>query len=108
MTTPHTARPAPRERLIAEGGVSTYNSIKQELKDSFKFEEYYYEYQKDGKIYTILSNKFDEEMIDIFINDIFDNIDWQTSQSYISETDWTESINQYYKEKLDRECGFGL
>lgn len=47
-------------------------------------------------------------MIDIFINDIFDNIDWQTSQSYISETDWTESINQYYKEKLDRECGFGL
>jgi glutathionylspermidine synthase len=97
-----------KERLIAEGGVSTYNSIKQELKDSFKFEEYYYEYQKDGKIYTILSNKFDEEMIDIFINDIFDNIDWQTSQSYISETDWTESINQYYKEKLDRECGFGL
>lgn len=47
-------------------------------------------------------------MIDIFINDIFDNIDWQTSQSYISETDWTESINQYYKEKLDRECDFGL
>lgn len=39
-------------------------------------------------------------MIDIFINDIFDNIDWQTSQSYISETDWTESINQYYKENL--------
>lgn len=97
-----------KERLIAEGGVSTYNSIKQELKDNFKFDEYYYEYQKDGKIYTILSNKFDEEMIDIFINDIFDNIDWQTSQSYISETDWTESINQYYKEKLDRECDFGL
>ena len=42
-------------------------------------------------------------MIDSFVKEVFHNIDWQTSQSYISEIDWTENINQYYKEKFDKE-----
>lgn len=97
-----------KERLIKEGGISTYNSIKQELKDFFEFEEYYYEYQKDGVVYTIPYNDFDDEMIDSFVKEVFHNIDWQTSQSYISEIDWTESINEYYKEKLNNEKGVEL
>lgn len=94
--------------MIMKGGISTYNSIKQELKDNFKFEEYYYEYQKDGVVYTIPYNDFDDEMIDSFVKEVFHNIDWQTSQSYISEIDWTENINQYYKEKFDKEKGVEL
>lgn len=97
-----------KERLINEGSISTYNSIKQELKDIFEFEEYYYEYQKDDVVYTIPYNDFDDEMIDLFVKEVFDNIDWQTSQSYIAEIDWTESINEYYKEKFDKEKGVEL
>lgn len=97
-----------KEKMIMKGGISTYNSIKQELKDNFKFEEYYYEYQKDGVVYTIPYNDFDDEMIDSFVKEVFHNIDWQTLQSYISEIDWTENINQYYKEKFDKEKGVEL
>lgn len=92
-----------KEKLIMKCGISTYNSIKQELKYIFELEKYYYKYQKKGIAYTIPYTEFDDEMIDSFVKDVFDNIDWQTSQSYISEIDWTESINQYYKEKFHKE-----
>lgn len=35
-----------------KGGISTYNSIKQELKYIFELEKYYYKYQK--KVLLIL------------------------------------------------------
>ena len=66
------------------------------------------EISKDGVVYTIPYNDFDDEMIDSFVKEVFHNIDWQTSQSYISEIDWTENINQYYKEKFDKEKGVEL
>ena len=89
-----------KDKLIKEGGLSTANSIKQEIRDELKYCEYYYEYQKDGIVHTIQSKDFDDELINIIASEVFDVVDWQTTQSYICETDWKEVIENYYHKKI--------
>lgn len=97
-------------KLIEEGGLATRNSIKDEIRNLLEYDEYYYEYKKDGKIYTIEAKKFDDELIDIMAQEVFDNVDWQTTQDYIFEHNWIEDINYYYKNKVNKEenKGYGF
>lgn len=90
-----------KEQLISEGGIATANSIKDEIKKELKYNDYFYEYQKDGIVHTIVAKNFDNEMIDRFASLVFDIVDWQCTSSYIAETDWAEEIERYYKEKLN-------
>ena len=89
-----------KEKLIKEGGLSTANSIKKEIRNLLEQDEYYFEYQQNGIVFTITANRFDEELIEQIAEEVFDNIDWQCSQSYINETDWVEDVSEYYKNKL--------
>ena len=82
-----------KERLIAEGGVSTYNSIKQELKDSFKFEEYYYEYQKSKNVEEKIERVY--SLDETIINATMNNSD--VLGAFIKD----ESINM--EEKIEQE-----
>lgn len=92
-----------KERLIEEGGVSTANSIKEEIRNELKYSEYYYEYQENGVVHTIEAKDFDEEMIDKFAEIVFDIVDWQCTSSYIAETNWSDEIVNYYKQKSKDE-----
>lgn len=92
-----------KEQLISEGGLATANSIRDEIRKELEYNEYFYEYQKDGVVHTITAKNFDNEMIDRFAYLVFDMVDWQCTSSYIAETDWTEEINIYYKEKLKED-----
>ena len=92
-----------KEKLIKEGGVSTANSIKEEIRNVLEYDEYYYEYQKDGIVYTIQSKDFDNDLINIIASEVFDVVDWQTTQSYICETDWKLLIEDYYNKKIKGE-----
>lgn len=89
-----------KEQLISEGGIATANSIKDEIKKELKYNDYFYEYQKDGIVHTIVAKNFDNEMIDRFAYLVFDMVDWQCTSSYIAETDWSDEIDMYYKEKF--------
>lgn len=92
-----------KEKLIQEGGISTTNSIKDEIKQELEYMEYFYEYQKDGVVHTIEAKNFDEEIIDKIAEVVIDIVDWQTTQAYICETDWTDTISDYYKAKINGE-----
>lgn len=94
-----------KEKLIKKGGVSTANSIKEEIRNTLKYDEYYYEYQKDGIVHTIQSKDFDDKLINIIASEVFDVVDWETTQAYIYETDWSEDINEYYRNKFNKESG---
>lgn len=89
-----------KEKLIEEGGISTANSIKDEIKNYLIQDEYYYEYQENGVVHTIEAKHFDEEMINQFADLVFDIVDWQCTSSFIYETDWTDEIANYYNKKL--------
>ena len=89
-----------KEKLINEGSVSTANSIKEEIRNQLEYEEYYYEYEKDGVVDTIESKDFDDELINQISDEVFENIDWQTSQAYICEVDWRETIQNYYTNQI--------
>lgn len=89
-----------KEKLIKEGGISTANSIKEEIRNALEYDEYYYEYQKDGIVHTIQSKNFDDELINTIASEVFDIVDWQTTQAYICETDWTLLIEDYYTKKI--------
>lgn len=91
-----------KDRLIKEGGFSTANSIKEEVRNELKYEEYFYEYEKNGKVYTIEANDFDEKLIEEIAADVFDIVDWQSTQSFICERDWGDCIADYYDEKLQK------
>lgn len=90
-----------KDKLIKDGSVSTAESIKEEIKNQLKSEEYYYEYEKDGIVYTIESKDFDDELISRMTEYIFDVVDWQTTQALIYETDWCEDIKEYYDKKFN-------
>lgn len=90
-----------KEKLINEGVISTANSIRKEVRDHLIYNEYFYEYQKNGIVYTIEAKKFDDKIINKIANEVFDMVDWQCTSSYIYETDWNEWIKQYYDEKND-------
>lgn len=92
-----------KEKLINEGGISTANSIKEEIRKTLEYEEYYYIYQKDGIVHTIEAKDFDDELINLFADIVFDIVDWQCTSSFISEKDWCDEINNYYIKKLNRE-----
>ena len=81
-----------KDKLIKDGGFSTANSIKEEVRNVLKYEEYFYEYEKNGNVYTIEAKNFDE--IDI--------VDWQSTQSFLCERDWGDCIADYYDEKLQK------
>lgn len=89
-----------KEKLIEEGGISTANSIKEEIKYFLIHDEYYYKYQKNNVVYTIKAKDFDEEFINKIAEIVFDVVDWQCTSSFICETDWTNEIANYYEEKL--------
>ena len=89
-----------KEKLIKEGGISTANSIKEEIRNALEYDEYYYEYQQDGIVHTIQSKKFDDELINTIASEVFDIVDWQTTQAYICEKDWTLLIEDYYSKKI--------
>lgn len=89
-----------KNTLINQGGISTYNSIRDEVINNLEYEEYYYEYEKDGAVYTIEAKNFDKELINQITEEVFNVIDWQTSQAYIYETDWREDICEYYNNKF--------
>lgn len=89
-----------KDKLIKEGGLSTANSIKKEIRDNLEYEEYYFEYLKNNTVYTIQAKNFDDELIDSIAEDVFDSVDWQTTQGYICEKDWEDAIEDYYKSKL--------
>lgn len=89
-----------KENLIQEGGISTANSIKEEIRNHLEYNEYYYEYEKAGVIHTIEAKDFDEELITKFAKLVFDEVAWETTQTYISETNWNEDIMNYYNKKL--------
>lgn len=98
-----------KERLIQEGGIATANSIKEELRNELKYSEYYYEYQKNDVVHTIEAKDFDDEMINNFAEIVFEIVDWQTTQAYICETDWSDNIANYYEKKLkDKGNDYGL
>ena len=92
-----------KEKLIKAGGLATKNSIKEEIKNHLKYEEYYYEYEKNGIVHTIDSSDFDEELINQMAENVFYMIDWQTTQALISETNWCEDIKEYYNKKIKKE-----
>lgn len=89
-----------KNRLIEEGGISTANSIKDEIRKELEYNDYFYEYQKKGVVYTIDAKHFDEEMINGFAESVFDIVDWQSTSSYIAETDWEDAIKSYYDKKI--------
>ncbi|MDO5557810.1 MAG: hypothetical protein Q4G05_06215, partial [Clostridia bacterium] len=92
-----------KEKLINEGGVSTTNSIKEEIRNCLIYDEYYYEYEKNGVVHIIEAKDFDDELINLFAQETFDIVDWQTTQALINEIDWREDISQYYNKKLKTE-----
>lgn len=92
-----------KENLIQEGGISTANSIKEEIKDQLEYEEYYYEYKKDGVVHTIESKNFDDELINQMAEYVFEEVLWQTTQALISEKDWKEDIKEYYDNKFKED-----
>ena len=92
-----------KDKLINRGGLSTANSIKEEIRNQLKNEEYYYEYEKDGIVHTIESKDFDDKLINQMVQYIFDVVDWQTTQAFICETDWREDIKEYYDNKFKEE-----
>ena len=89
-----------KDKLIKKGGLSTTNSIKEEIRNNLEYEEYYYEYQKNGIVYTIQAKDFDNELINIIAEDVFESVDWQTTSGYIYEIDWEETISDYYRKKI--------
>ena len=89
-----------KNKLIKDGGLSTANSIKEEIRNQFEYEEYYYEYEKDGVVHTIEAKNFDDELINKIAEVVFDNVDWQTTQAYICEIDWIEDVRYYYDNKI--------
>ena len=91
-----------KEKLIRKGGIATFNSIKDEIKSELEFNEYFYEYDKDGIVHTVEAVNFDNELINQIANNVFDAVDWQTTQAYICETDWCEEIKEYYNKKLSK------
>lgn len=92
-----------KDKLIKKGGLSTTNSIKEEIKNQLEHEEYYYEYEKDGIVHTIESKNFDDKLITQMAEYVFDVVDWQTTQAYIYETNWCEDIKEYYDKKIQEE-----
>ncbi len=91
-----------KEKLIKEGGIATANSIKDEVKSELEFNEYFYEYDKDGIVHTIEAANFDDELINQIASNVFDTVDWQTTQAYICEIDWREEIKEYYSKKMSK------
>lgn len=89
-----------KEKLIASGVISTRNSIKDEIREVLKHDEYYYKYEYNGIVHAIHSRDFEDGIIDNIAKTVFEEIDWQTSQAYTSEIDWCEDINEYYKKRL--------
>lgn len=89
-----------KEKLIARGVISTRNSIKDEIREVLKHDEYYYKYEYNGIVHAIHSRDFEDGIIDNIAKTVFEEIDWQTSQAYTSEIDWCEDINEYYKKRL--------
>lgn len=89
-----------KEKLIASGVISTRNSIKDEIREVLKHDEYYYKYEYNGIVHAIHSRDFEDGIIDNIAKTVFEEIDWQTSQAYTSEIDWCEDINEYFKKRL--------
>lgn len=89
-----------KDKLIEEGGLSTANSIKEEIRNYLEYEEYYYRYQKNNIFYTIKAKDFDDELINIIASEVFEAVDWEATQTYISDVDWEEEIKSYYDEKI--------
>ena len=89
-----------KDKLIEEGGLSTANSIKEEIRNYLEYEEYYYRYQKKDIFYTIKAKDFDDELINIIASEVFEAVDWEATQTYISDVDWEEEIKSYYDEKI--------
>lgn len=92
-----------KDKLFNRGGLSTANSIKEEIRNQLKNEEYYYEYEKDGIVHTIESKNFDDKLINQMVQYVFEVVDWQTTQAFICETDWREDIKEYYDNKFKED-----
>ncbi len=92
-----------KDSLVKAGGISTANSIKEEIRDQLKYDEYYYEYEKNGIVHTIEAKDFDDDLINGFADLVFEVVDWQCTSSLIGEIDWTDEINNYYSKKLKLE-----
>lgn len=89
-----------KEKLIRDGVLSTANSIKREIRDCLEMKEYFYEYQRNGVVNTIEAKDFDEELIDMISEIVFEIVDWQLSSSLIYEMNFKTDIEDYYSEKL--------
>ena len=92
-----------KEKLIASGVISTRNSIKDEIREVLRHDEYYYEFESNGVVKTICVKDFDDAIIEIIAEEVINTVDWQTSQAYIYEIDWCEDINEYYHKKIQRQ-----
>ena len=97
-----------KAQLIQDGGISTSNSIKEEVKTCLQIEEYSYEYEQDGTIHIIEAKNFDKKLIDEIAEDVFDNVSWEATSTYISQNNWEETIKDYYDNKLKKECDLDL
>ena len=71
-----------------------------EIRECLEQEKYFYEYEKNGVVYTIDAKNYDDEMICSFAEYVFDVLDWQCSSTFICENDWEEDINEYYSNKF--------
>lgn len=97
-----------KEKLIHDGCISTANSIKDEVRKELEYSGYYYEYEQGNIVYSILAKNFDDELINKIARHVFDTVDWQSTNSYIAETDWGEDITQYYKQKINKNRNYKL
>ena len=84
---------AKKKELIDDGGVSTKNSIKEEIKAALEAEEYNY-VSNSGK--KIEAKDFDDGLFDFIADDVFNMVDWQSTSAFIGETDWSGAIEEYY------------
>lgn len=89
-----------KDELIRQGGISTRNSILDEVRTIFEREEYYYEYD-DGT--RVEAKDFDEKLIEEIADDAFSMVDWQTVNGFLYERDWTEAIEEFYEKGTIKE-----
>ena len=83
-------------KYTEEGGISTHQSICDEVRAMLEQEEYFYEYD-DGR--RIEAKDIDDEFVEQVALDVFETVDWQTTDGYLMERDWLDALEDYYKNK---------